>query len=92
MKLALQRDRKVIGITNTKFKDQYLATIDEAYRHLTIDMRKNKDSVFDHDIRLTRHDWLNYEVNVRGRVFPVRYHKTIAAEWINERIKEYFNR
>lgn len=89
IKLALQRDKKVINITNTKFKDLYLASIDEAIHRVTTDMRKNKDAVFDHHIRLTRKDWLSYEVNVRGRVFPVSYHKTAAAEWIGERVKEY---
>ncbi|GGL62909.1 hypothetical protein [Sporolactobacillus putidus] len=91
IKLALQRNRKVINITNTKFKDLYISNIDEAIHRLAADMRKNKDAVFDHHIRITRRDWLSYEVNVRGRVFTVHYHKTAAAEWIGERIKEYFH-
>ncbi|WP_332238637.1 hypothetical protein [Sporolactobacillus sp. KGMB 08714] len=91
IKLALRRDRTVINITNTKFKAFYIATIDEATHHLAMDMRRNKNAIFDHHIRITRRNWLNYEIYVRGRVFPVQYHKTTAAEWINERVKEYFN-
>lgn len=66
-----------------------MASIDEATHRLAMDMRKNKDAVFDHHIRMTKKTWLSYEVSVRDRVFTINYHKTATAEWIEERVKEY---
>ncbi|RYL90350.1 hypothetical protein EWI07_11920 [Sporolactobacillus sp. THM7-4] len=91
IRLALERDRKVISITNTKFKNQYLAIIDEAIHRVTNDMRKNKDELFDCHIRMTKRNWLEYQVYTRGRVFEVGYHKSIAGEWIYDRIRDYLS-
>lgn len=89
IKMALERDRKVINITNTKFKQQYIEIINEGIHRVTKDMRKNKDAIFDHQIHMTKITWLSYQVHVNGYVHEVSYHKTVAADWINERVKEY---
>lgn len=89
IRLALERDKKVISITNTKFRANYIAIIDEAVHHVTGDIRKNRNDLFDHHIRMTKRNWLSYEACTRGRVFEIGYQKSIAGEWIYGRIGDY---
>jgi hypothetical protein len=90
IRMALERDKKVINITNTKFKEHYIELINEAIHHVTSDMRKNKDDIFNYHIRMTKRNWLSYEVYCKGYVYDFVFHKSIASDWINERIKVYF--
>ncbi|RYL92198.1 hypothetical protein ABNN70_10660 [Sporolactobacillus sp. Y61] len=89
IRMALERDRRIIALTRTKFKTAYLNVIDIAINRVTADMRINKDEIFEHHIHMTRKNWLNYEVYTRGRVFQVSYHKSTAGDWIYERIGQY---
>lgn len=89
IRMALERDKKVINVTNTKFKQHYIELIDEAIHRATVDMRKNKDDIFNYHISMTKNDWFNYDAYVRGQLINVTYHKSIAADWIYERIGDY---
>ncbi|RYM05685.1 hypothetical protein EWH99_05660 [Sporolactobacillus sp. THM7-7] len=89
IRMALERDKRMLRLTNMKFKARYIELINEAIRRVTEDMRQNKDELFDHHIRMTRRNWLEYEVYTRGRVFEVGYQKSIAGEWIYEQVKVY---
>jgi hypothetical protein len=89
IRMALERDRKRIQAAKTKFEQCYLFTIDEAIHRVTQDMNKNKKKLFDLGIKPKRKDWFSYDVTTRGRIFDITYHKNNAADWINERIKDY---
>jgi hypothetical protein len=89
IRMALERDKKIIMQPNTKFKQQYVNIIDEAIHHVTMDMRKNKDDIFNYHIRMTKKDWFNYDCYVRGQLINVTYHKSIAADLIYNQIDEY---
>jgi hypothetical protein len=39
---------------------------------------------------MTRKSWLEYEVYTRGRLFEFTYHKSIALDWIQQRVEDYF--
>lgn len=89
VRTALEHDKKVIGITSAKFREGYITVIDRAIHRVTSDIRKNKDDLFEHHIRMTRISWLDYEVCARNRIFNVVYQKSVAGEWIRERIDDY---
>jgi hypothetical protein len=90
IRLALDRDRRVMAIANLKFKSVYYAEIDAARHRVTNDIRKLKDEMFDRHIVMQKKDWLCYTAIVRNIPHEISYHRTIAAEWINSRIEEYF--
>ncbi|WP_100487909.1 hypothetical protein [Sporolactobacillus pectinivorans] len=89
IRIALEQDKKIIALTNTKFKAQYLEALNLAVLRVTEDMRKNKDDLFDHHIHMTRRTWLDYEVYTRGHVFKISYQKSVAGDWIYERVRQY---
>jgi hypothetical protein len=87
---ALEVDRKAIFVSGLKFKNYYVELLTDAIDKVTRDIRKNKKEVFDYHIRLTRKSWLEYDVYTRGRLFNFLYHKSIAVDWINQHVKDYF--
>lgn len=87
---ALEVDRKAIFVSGLKFKNYYVELLTDAIDKVTRDIRKNKKKVFDYHIRLTRKSWLEYDVYTRGRLFNFLYHKSIAVDWINQHVKDYF--
>lgn len=89
IRLALNHDRKIIVASNSKFKEEYIKYIDEAIHRVVAAMRKNKDDIFDHHIRMTRKSWFEYDVYIRGQLIHVKYHKSVAAEWIYNQIDSY---
>lgn len=89
IRTALAHDRKAIGLTNVRFKTQYLAIIDAAVHQVTDDIRKNREELFEHHIRMTRRSGLEYDAYTRGYLFEIGYHKSVAAAWIQEHIALY---
>ncbi|WP_028982826.1 hypothetical protein [Sporolactobacillus terrae] len=89
IKRALEIDQKAVARSGLKFKDNYVAQLDEALHKVHVDMRKNKQDVFDCSMKLTKCSWFRYKVYVRGILFDVAYNKMIAMDWIEERVKEY---
>jgi hypothetical protein len=87
---ALEVDRKAIFASGLKFKNLYVAQLNDAISKVTADISKNKKEVFDYHIRLTRKSWIEYDVYTRGRLFEFVYHKSIAVDWINSHVKDYF--
>jgi hypothetical protein len=87
---ALEVDRKTIFASGLKFKNHYVAQLNDAISKVTKDIRKNKKEVFDYHIRMTRKSWLEYDVYTRGRLFNFAYHKSIAVDWIQQHVKDYF--
>lgn len=89
IRMALERDRKVIAITNTKFKVLYLEMLNDVIHQVIQDQRENRQELFAGHIRMTKRDWFSYEVYIRGRLFELVYQKSIAMDWIHERMKAY---
>jgi hypothetical protein len=89
IKMAFERDKKVINITNTKFKQRYLDMIDAAIHKVSIDMKNNKEDIFKYHIQMNKKSWLEFNAYVKGYSYDIVYHKSIAGDWINERIKNY---
>jgi hypothetical protein len=87
---ALEVDRKAIFASGLKFKNHYVAQLNDAISKVTKDIQLNKKEVFDNHIRLTRKSWLEYDVYTRGRLFEFVYHKSIAIDWIQQRVTDYF--
>lgn len=90
IRLALDRDRRVMAVANLKFRSVYYTEIDAARHRVTNDIRKLKDEMFDHHIVMQKKGWLCYTAIVRSIPHEVSYHKSIAAEWISDRIENYF--
>ncbi|EST12211.1 hypothetical protein [Sporolactobacillus laevolacticus] len=90
IKRALEVDRKAIFASGLKFKTYYVEQLTGAIDKVANDIRINKKQVFDNHIRLTRKSWLEYDVYTRGRLFNFVYHKSIAVDWINQHVKDYF--
>jgi muramidase (phage lysozyme) len=89
IKMAFERDRKVIAVTNTKFRPLYLEILDDMVYRVTQDLHKNKQELFSSHIRMTKRDWFSYEVYLRGRLFEFVYQKSVAMDWIHERVRDY---
>ncbi|MCO7174518.1 hypothetical protein ACFP7A_03585 [Sporolactobacillus kofuensis] len=89
IRMALARDRQVIAITHTKFRVLYLEIFDDIIHEVTQDLRENKQELFAHHIRMTKRDWFSYDVYIRGRLFDFVYQKSVAMDWIHERLKMY---
>jgi hypothetical protein len=87
---ALEVDRKAIFSSGLKFKNHYVAQLNDAINKVTKDIQLNKKEVFDNHIRMTRKSWLEYDVYTRGRLFEFVYHKSIAVDWIQQRVTDYF--
>jgi hypothetical protein len=91
IKKALEVDRKAIFASGLKFKNYYVAQLNDAISKVTKDIQLNKKEVFDMHIRFTaRKSWLEYDVYTRGRLFNFVYHKSIAVDWIQQHVKDYF--
>jgi hypothetical protein len=86
---ALEVDRKAIFASGLKFKTPYVEQLTDAIDKVTRDIRKNKKELFDYHIRLTRKIWLEYDVYTRGRLFNFMYHKSVAMDWMHERLRDY---
>ncbi|MCQ2011645.1 MAG: hypothetical protein ABF629_01800 [Sporolactobacillus sp.] len=89
IKMAFERDRTAIVRADTKFKPLYLELLDAIIAHVTLDLRRNKQDIFNNHIRMTKRGWFNYEVYVRGRLFEFVYQKSVAMDWIYERVRSY---
>jgi hypothetical protein len=86
---ALEVDRKAIFASGLKFKTYYVEQLIDAIDKVANDIRVNKKQVFNNHIWLTRKSWLEYEVYTRGRLFNFLFHKSIAMDWINEKVNNY---
>lgn len=91
MRLAFLRDRKVIDLTNTKFKQQYLNMIDSVLNKLTQDQKESREGIFKKHIQVTKHHWLSYEFWVRGYVHKYNLTKKQANVMVQERLGEYLD-
>lgn len=91
IRLALERDRQIIAASTVKFRTYYLDWIDDAIHRVIHDLRITKDELFDHHIHMTRHNWLAYQAYTRGRVFDIVYQKSVAGDWIYERMDRYLS-
>jgi muramidase (phage lysozyme) len=89
IRTAFERDRKVIAMTNTKFRPLYLEIFDDMIYRVTQDLRRNKQELFSSHISMTKRDWFSYEVYLRGRLFEFVYQKSVAMDWIHERVRDY---
>jgi hypothetical protein len=90
IKRALEIDRKAIFASGLKFKNYYVTQLNDAISKVTKDIQLNKKEVFNNHIRMTRKSWLKYDVYTRGRLFEFVYHKSIAIDWIQQRVTDYF--
>ncbi|MFX3616982.1 MAG: hypothetical protein ACE3JK_05615 [Sporolactobacillus sp.] len=89
IRLALERDRKILAASRAKFRTYYIQIIDEALHRVSHDIRLTKDELFDSHIHITRQSWLDYQVYTRGRLFKIVYSKSAAGDWIYERMDRY---
>ncbi|WKB34719.1 hypothetical protein QS257_12280 [Terrilactibacillus sp. S3-3] len=91
MRMALERDKKIIKLTNTKFKDQYINVLNNTIHQISCDLKQVKDEIFNQQIRMHRKNWLEYEAYIRGYKVNIHYHKSIAGDWIYDRIRKYLH-
>ncbi|MCO7126657.1 hypothetical protein NIE88_12870 [Sporolactobacillus shoreicorticis] len=89
IRTSFEHDRKIIAHADVKFKTIYLELLDAVITQVTLDLRRNKQEIFSNHIRMTRRGWFNYEVYVRGRLFEFVYQKSLAMDWIYERVRGY---
>lgn len=86
---ALEKDKSMIALTNTKFKGLYLAIIGNAIHCATEDMQRTRDELMNRHIRMVRRTWLAYEAYTEGHVFDIRCTREAAVSWINRQIRHY---
>ncbi|BBN98474.1 hypothetical protein [Sporolactobacillus terrae] len=89
IKRAFVHDRKALAASDTKFKHLYLEVLDDMTEQVRADLIKNKQELFDQQMQMIRHDWFCYEVYARGRLFELVYQKSVAMDWIYERVRSY---
>lgn len=86
---ALEADRRAIDASGLKFREQYLAIIDNTNIALQKEMRDVRKAVIDQKIKPIRIDDLHYEVIVRGYKHSVGYHPNFARGKINEMLNKF---
>jgi hypothetical protein len=86
---TLAWDKKAIEASAIKFKEPYILAIENILARLSHDLYGIKREAGRQRIKFYKRSELEYTVFVRGWQFEKRYHPSIAADWVKERVTNY---
>ncbi|WP_235801517.1 hypothetical protein [Heyndrickxia acidiproducens] len=86
---TLAWDKKAIEASAIKFKEPYIRAIENMLARLSHDLYSIKRETGRQQMKFYKRSDLDYTVFVRGWRFERRYHPSIAADWVKERVTNY---